>query len=586
MRNVEEGIIIMKNIILYALVLIIIISNLGVSVFALDYDIAVDYTNVIQQVEDRGGRYKFFLVDFDGDGEEELFVISNFDPRYDFHNATCEVYQGDKLIGSEELAEHYIVISRNAKNNKLYMRKYFDMGDAAGGFEAYTVENNEWKKTDDYDIIITNMSTWEKAYAINGQTVSEQEFEAEEAMFTNCIDLMQEETARQEISDVILASAADFDNDIYSNLSDDEKNLIFDDFLYDFAYVAASGYSFDGSFEVKNVPDEAIIDLLVDLQMDTDFSNDTKEFSTDEFDKLTTRYFGRVINYDSFAIDHKPTFEDWGYSSVYYDGQFILCSPQRGGGLGFSPDMFRNTRLYDLSSGKYYAEFEIAYIDEFSDRGIYDTKLFGALISQNTDGTFRLINLGVPMRNAEINEFLSPSDWAVDEFSAASNTGFVPTLFNNPEYKSIINRLQFAQLAVNLAEKLTGKSIEKVSANTFTDCDNEAVLKAYSAGIINGVSETEFAPYNNLTRQQLATMLYRTINYIEANNNSSKITISNDISDYSDAGIVADYAKEAVATLAANDIMKGVSETQLSPRGDCSVEQGVILIYRLANKLN
>ena len=42
---------------------------------------------------------------------------------------------------------------------------------------------------------------------------------------------------------------------------------------------------------------------------------------------------------------------------------------------------------------------------------------------------------------------------------------------------------------------------------------------------------------------------------------------------------------EAVSALAKNEIMKGTSETELSPKGNCSVEQSIVLIYRTFLKI-
>ena len=71
-----------------------------------------------------------------------------------------------------------------------------------------------------------------------------------------------------------------------------------------------------------------------------------------------------------------------------------------------------------------------------------------------------------------------------------------------------------APFAVRLAETLTGKSITPAAANTFTDTNNAYVLKAYAAGITTGTSATTFFPTPLLNRQQMATFLHRTLQYV------------------------------------------------------------------------
>lgn len=148
-------------------------------------------------------------------------------------------------------------------------------------------------------------------------------------------------------------------------------------------------------------------------------------------------------------------------------------------------------------------------------------------------------------------------------------------------FKEDITRFQFAELAVNFAEKATGKEITAAPADTFTDCTEAAVLKAYAAGIVNGVGDGAFAPDQTTNREQIAAMLYRAVQYIEQNSGKGLDVKSTDISKYTDNAQVSEWAKDAVGVLAANGVMKGTSDTTLSPQASCTVEQGVLLVYRL-----
>ena len=124
------------------------------------------------------------------------------------------------------------------------------------------------------------------------------------------------------------------------------------------------------------------------------------------------------------------------------------------------------------------------------------------------------------------------------------------------------------------------------TANTFTDCSDLAVRKAYAAGIVNGMTETTFSPNGTLTREQLATMLWRAVKYIQTESGQQALTGGGSLTGYTDADSVSSYAKEAVAALNKHGIMKGTSNTALSPKGSCTVEQSVLLSYRTFLKLN
>ena len=210
------------------------------------------------------------------------------------------------------------------------------------------------------------------------------------------------------------------------------------------------------------------------------------------------------------------------------------------------------------------------------------------MLKKNNDGSYRLLRSykdGQILTNSELTALVNPSDWAVAELNDAEKAGLVPKLDGEPFMTENATRLQFAQLAVSLAETITGKQLPQNKSVAFKDCNDDAVLKAYQAGIVNGVSDTEFAPNESLTREQLATMIWRTVKYIQKETNKEKLTDGGDISGFADAGDVSDYAEAAVAALAKYDIMKGTSETELSPKSACTVEQSVLLIYRTFNKI-
>ena len=101
-----------------------------------------------------------------------------------------------------------------------------------------------------------------------------------------------------------------------------------------------------------------------------------------------------------------------------------------------------------------------------------------------------------------------------------------------------ITREEFAELAVQLYEKSTGKAILVTKANPFTDTTSQQILKAYQAGITAGTFETTFSPDTLISREQCATMLYRAIKAIAPN------------ADYSIAGIEDLLSSTTTATRA------------------------------------
>ena len=113
----------------------------------------------------------------------------------------------------------------------------------------------------------------------------------------------------------------------------------------------------------------------------------------------------------------------------------------------------------------------------------------------------------------------------------------------------------------------------------FTDVESgtwytNAVLWAAQNGIVNGVNDTEFAPGDDLTRQQLVTILYR---YAEAK--GYDVSASADLSGYPDAGQVQDYAQPAMAWAVAEGIVEGM-DGNLNPAGNASRAQIATILMR------
>ena len=113
----------------------------------------------------------------------------------------------------------------------------------------------------------------------------------------------------------------------------------------------------------------------------------------------------------------------------------------------------------------------------------------------------------------------------------------------------------------------------------FTDVEagiwyTDAILWAAENNIVNGVSDTEFAPGDDLTRQQLVTILYR---YAEAK--GYDVSASADLSGYPDAGQVQDYAQPAMAWAVAEGIVEGM-DGNLNPAGNASRAQIATILMR------
>ena len=107
---------------------------------------------------------------------------------------------------------------------------------------------------------------------------------------------------------------------------------------------------------------------------------------------------------------------------------------------------------------------------------------------------------------------------------------------------------------------------------------SEAVAWAKENGIVNGVTETEFRPGDNITREQLATMLFRF-------SDRAPVSVPEraDLSTFPDGEKVSKYAKEAVAWAVQAGLIKGTDGGRLDPKGQATREQFAAIIERYDN---
>ncbi len=172
------------------------------------------------------------------------------------------------------------------------------------------------------------------------------------------------------------------------------------------------------------------------------------------------------------------------------------------------------------------------------------------------------------------------SDWAVNDYIESSTTGLLSYRIASSDWQSNITREEFCELAINLYEKITNEELRVPAQSPFTDCDNIAVSQAYYNGIVKGVTDTEFAPNNYVTRQEMAQMLVNTLNAGEVSIKINTDGGTDEINSFSDYEQVSDWARSAISTMAKHDLMSGNSENEIMPLTNATREQAVTCVNR------
>ncbi|MEY8386122.1 S-layer homology domain-containing protein [Oscillospiraceae bacterium 38-13] len=119
-----------------------------------------------------------------------------------------------------------------------------------------------------------------------------------------------------------------------------------------------------------------------------------------------------------------------------------------------------------------------------------------------------------------------------------------------------------------------------VSGSGFTDvkagsyCE-KAVKWAAACGITNGNKDGTFLPDNPISREQMATFLYRYNNY-----KGYSTTRRADLSTFPDAASVAPYAKDALSWANGSGLVNGTGEGKLNPSGGATRGQAAAILHR------
>ena len=144
--------------------------------------------------------------------------------------------------------------------------------------------------------------------------------------------------------------------------------------------------------------------------------------------------------------------------------------------------------------------------------------------------------------------------------------------------KQMITRADFAKYLMGVINKkadITGNFTDISETDYFY---NE-VMTANALGIINGVGGGMFAPDRNIIRQDVMVMLDRALKAA-----GMELTEKEEISQYTDASLVSDYAKDSVEKLIASGIIQGW-DSRISPTFNMTREEAARVLYLVYMKM-
>ena len=110
--------------------------------------------------------------------------------------------------------------------------------------------------------------------------------------------------------------------------------------------------------------------------------------------------------------------------------------------------------------------------------------------------------------------------------------------------------------------------------------DSIGTAKAF--GLTSGIGDNMFNPEANISRQDMFVIAYRILTMKNVELQASDDSAISTFADYSQ---IAGYAKEALAALVKNELVKG-SDNMINPNGNATRGETAVFIYNLYNILN
>jgi hypothetical protein len=184
---------------------------------------------------------------------------------------------------------------------------------------------------------------------------------------------------------------------------------------------------------------------------------------------------------------------------------------------------------------------------------------------------------GVGYRPVSFSD-VSMGIWYHDAVSFASSRGIATGMDNGafgPD--TTLTRGQFIVMLM----RAYGIAPSSNATDNFTDAGNTYytgyLAQAKALGIANGSGNNQFNPDGMISRQDMFTMLYRTLKSL----GGLPDTVSGkSLSDFTDESNIADYARDAIAALLANGVISGSSHV-MSPQNACTRAEMAQVLYNL-----
>lgn len=176
---------------------------------------------------------------------------------------------------------------------------------------------------------------------------------------------------------------------------------------------------------------------------------------------------------------------------------------------------------------------------------------------------------------------LSENHWAYEDIDVLASKlmvfGTSNSRFDPDRY---ITRAEFASLIVRSLGLDTNET-----ASVFSDVEVDKwyakdVATAADVGIIHGYPDGTFRPNDFITRQELASMVVRAMEFVDQRVDIPPAQRNQILSAFTDVEEIGTWARDEMAFAIDADVVYGMGNDRLSPRTNATRAQATAMLYR------
>lgn len=287
-------------------------------------------------------------------------------------------------------------------------------------------------------------------------------------------------------------------------------------------------------------------------------------------------------NYWGSSVDY---WQSWKHDNVYY---FYMPDSDVNLYVDFTEAVSEHIVYVDKAANgslkadtTWAADGQIVYVTATPDTGYVLSSLFVKTAKGDQLKVYEAKKAGVyyfymPDQYVTVSAYFAPAASALP-FNDVAYTSWYYDAVKFVYDKGIMDGVSYYKFApdatitrgmvVTMLWRMAGEPYE--AAAGFTDVAagryyTTAVAWAAKNGIVEGMTATTFAPDQAITREQLASILYRYAKWLGFSGYGS------DISGYTDAGKVSSYAYDAMSWAVRSGVVTGTSARVLDPQGTAS----------------